>query len=110
VSEIAKEQGITRAMAGVIVSAQEPKNRIFVIGNSPTALFKLNELIREGKINPALVVGVPVGFVGAKEAKEELLELPVPSIVVQGCKGGTPAAVAIMNALLILAERRGKLE
>ncbi|MCF6095542.1 precorrin-8X methylmutase [Thermovorax subterraneus] len=108
--EMAEEMGITRAMAGIMIAAEEPKNRIFVIGNAPTALFKLNELIKKGKISPALVVGVPVGFVGAKEAKEELLQLPVPSIAVKGCKGGTPVAVAIVNALLLLAERRDRVE
>lgn len=104
------EKNMTRAMAAVILSSRDPENKIFVIGNAPTALFKLNELVREGKVSPALVVGVPVGFVGAKESKEELLKLPVPSIVVRGCKGGTPVAVAIVNALLLLAERRDGIE
>ncbi|KXG77744.1 Cobalt-precorrin-8 methylmutase [Fervidicola ferrireducens] len=108
--KMARERNITRAMAAIILSSYETENKIFVIGNAPTALFKLNELIREGKVYPALVVGVPVGFVGAKESKEELVELPVPSIVVQGCKGGTPVAVAIINALLSLAERRDEVE
>jgi precorrin-8X/cobalt-precorrin-8 methylmutase len=76
---------------------------VIAIGNAPTALAALQRLVCEERAAPALVVGVPVGFVGAVEAKEAALALPVPHVVARGRKGGSPAAVAIVNALLALA-------
>ena len=76
VFKLAKEKEITRSMAGVELAAKENVD-IFVFGNAPTALFKLRELIKEGKANPKLIVAVPVGFVGASESKEDLDELGI---------------------------------
>jgi precorrin-8X/cobalt-precorrin-8 methylmutase len=79
---------------------------IVAIGNAPTALLEVARLIREQRARPALVIGVPVGFVSAAEAKEIALELPVPFIVARGRKGGSPIAVAIVHALLLLSAAR----
>ncbi len=78
---------------------------IVVIGNAPTALAEVQRLVTEEGAAPALVVGAPVGFVGAAEAKEAALSLPVPHVVARGRKGGSPVAVAIVHALLALAAR-----
>ena len=80
---------------------------IVAVGNAPTALLRLAELMDAGKIAPALVVGVPVGFVNVVEAKEELLARRVPAIVARGRKGGSTVAAAIMNALLYQITRTG---
>jgi precorrin-8X/cobalt-precorrin-8 methylmutase len=76
---------------------------VVVVGNAPTALAEVQRLVAEEGVRPALVIGVPVGFVGAAEAKEAALALPVPHIVARGRKGGSPVAVAIVHALLALA-------
>lgn len=81
---------------------------IVAIGNAPTALSTLQRLVCEEGVAPALVIGVPVGFVGAAEAKEAALALPVPHVIARGRKGGTPVAVAIVNALLTLAAEGGQ--
>lgn len=95
----AKEKQITRSMAAVEKACNYNVD-IFVFGNAPTALFKLKELIREGRANPKLIIAVPVGFVGAAESKENLDELNVPYIRVKGRKGGSTVAAAIVNALM----------
>ncbi|MFQ6848875.1 MAG: precorrin-8X methylmutase, partial [Clostridium perfringens] len=105
VFKLAKEKEITRSMAGVELAAKENVD-IFVFGNAPTALFKLRELIKEGKANPKLIVAVPVGFVGASESKEDLDELGIPYIRVKGRKGGSTVAAAIINALLYMNYKR----
>lgn len=105
VFKLAKEKGITRSMAGVELAAKEDVD-IFVFGNAPTALFKLRELIKEGKAKPKLIVAVPVGFVGASESKEDLEDLGVPFIRVKGRKGGSTVAAAIINALLYMNYER----
>jgi precorrin-8X/cobalt-precorrin-8 methylmutase len=76
---------------------------LIAVGNAPTALLEVARLVREEGVRPALVVGVPVGFVSAAESKEAALELPTPFIVVRGRKGGSPIAVAIIHALLLLS-------
>ena len=81
-------------------SATLEKPCIFAIGNAPTALICIRELIDAGKLNPALVVGVPVGFVNVVESKELILELDTPHIVARGRKGGSNVAAAICNAML----------
>ena len=73
---------------------------IFAVGNAPTALIRLHELIIEGKLKPALIIGVPVGFVNVVQAKELIMETDVPYIVARGRKGGSNVAAAICNALL----------
>ncbi len=100
VIEYAKNNSITRAKASMILHAKEADNGIIVIGNAPTSLFQVIELIKSSKINPSAIVGVPVGFVGAEESKNELRKLNIPHITAVGRKGGTPVAVAIINALL----------
>ncbi|MGN0143583.1 MAG: precorrin-8X methylmutase, partial [Clostridium sp.] len=97
----AKEKGITRSMAAV-EKACEDNVDIFVFGNAPTALFRLKELIKEGRANPKLIVAVPVGFVGAAESKENMDELNIPYIRVKGRKGGSTVAAAIINALMYM--------
>ncbi|WZL71778.1 precorrin-8X methylmutase [Clostridiaceae bacterium 35-E11] len=102
VAQKAKEKGTTRAMAAMEKAMKDEKNKIFVIGNAPTALFTLKECIEAGKVNPKLVIGVPVGFVGAAESKEEFENLQVPYIVTRGRKGGSTVAAAIVNAILYM--------
>lgn len=105
--DYAAEKGITRARAAFRLNIDRLRGSIVVIGNSPTALLELVELMRQG-VRPALVVAAPVGFVKAKESKEKVLGLSVPCIAVRGDRGGTPAAVAITNALIKLAEKNEK--
>ncbi len=79
---------------------------VVAIGNAPTALLEVARLIREEAAQPALIIGVPVGFVSAAESKDVTLELPTPFIVARGRKGGSPIAVAIIHALLLLSTRK----
>ena len=100
----AKAEGITRARAAVEAVSDQMDGAIYVVGNAPTALLRLLELVREGKIKPALIVGFPVGFVNAAESKAELLESSgVPFITNVGRKGGSNVAAAAVNALAIMA-------
>ena len=96
----AKERGITRAIVSMERAAKLPKPCIFAIGNAPTALISLNEQIIAGTLNPALIIGVPVGFVNVVESKEMIIESGVPHIVARGRKGGSNVAAAICNAML----------
>ena len=100
VAEIAKKQGSTRAVASMEKACTLDKPLIFAIGNAPTALVRLYELIDEGKLHPCGIIGVPVGFVNVVEAKELIMRAPVPYIVARGRKGGSNIAAAICNALL----------
>jgi len=97
-----KEQGITRSILGIDKTMESEAPAIYVIGNAPTALVRIYELIEAKKINPALVIGVPVGFVGAAESKELIRKANVPYIITHGRKGGSTVAVAILNALLYM--------
>lgn len=105
VAEIAKERGITRSMAAV-EKAVEDGVEFFVFGNAPTALFRLKELIEEGKTNAKFIIGAPIGFVGAAESKEEVEKLDIPMITVRGRKGGSSVAAAIVNALMYMLIQR----
>ena len=105
VFKIAKEKEITRSMAAVDFALSEGVD-IFVVGNAPTALFRIGELIKEGKASPKLIIGVPVGFVGAKESKEYIREFNIPTITTKGTKGGSNVAASIVNALLYMAVGR----
>jgi precorrin-8X/cobalt-precorrin-8 methylmutase len=80
---------------------------IYVVGNAPTALLRLIEWIRQGRTRPALVVGLPVGFVNAAESKAELLDLDTPTITNVGRKGGSNVAAAVVNALILQARSDG---
>ena len=100
VAEIAKERGCTRAVASMEKAAKLGKPVIFVVGNAPTALLALRELIDAGTVKPELVIGVPVGFVNILESKDAIMEAGVPYIVAKGRKGGSNVAAAIVNALM----------
>ena len=100
VATLAKEKGITRSMAAVEVAANTKGRKIFVLGNAPTALYKVMEMINEGNLDVDAVVGVPVGFVGAEESKDELEKTDIPYIISKGRKGGSNLAAAIINAIL----------
>jgi precorrin-8X/cobalt-precorrin-8 methylmutase len=105
VAEGARRAGITRSAEAMRLAHRRGllDGAVVAIGNAPTALFEVIRLVRDEGARPALVVGVPVGFVGAAESKEAALGLAVPHLVVRGRKGGTPAAVAALHALLDLA-------
>ena len=105
VREAAKAKGTTRS-ACALEKAVENGVKGFVIGNAPTALFRLIELIKEGKVDPDFVVGVPVGFVGAAESKEALRKVEVASVSTVGTKGGSNVAASIINALLYMVYPR----
>lgn len=96
----AKARGVTRAVVSMEKAAGLEKPLIFAIGNAPTALIALDELIKEGKLAPKLVIGVPVGFVNVVESKELIINSGVPHIVARGRKGGSNVAAAIVNAML----------
>lgn len=105
VAELAAGEGITRSIAAMRKAVADPYNRIFVIGNAPTALFELLRLVQEGAVKPELIIGLPVGFVGAEESKNALAaqNSSVPFITNMGRKGGSNVAAATINALAILA-------
>lgn len=97
----AKQRGVTRSIVGMEYAAKDPETKIFLIGNAPTALYTLLEMIESKKCEvPALIIAVPVGFVGAAESKEEILKHEVPYIRVKGRKGGSTVAVAILHGLI----------
>lgn len=100
VTKIAKERGVTRAAVSMEKAAQIEKPVIFAIGNAPTALIELYEMIKSGKYRPAFIIGVPVGFVNVEAAKDLILKTDVPYIINRGRKGGSNIAAAICNALL----------
>ncbi len=102
----AKIDGITRAMAAMRKAVSDSNNKIFLIGNAPTALFELLRLIRADRLEVDLIIGTPVGFVGASESKAELLQSDLPFITVQGRKGGSAVAAAALNAILSLSAGR----
>ena len=99
IMEAAKEAGKTRAQMSMRIAKEDMNGGIVVVGNAPTALLEVMEMIREGITKPALVIGIPVGFVSAVESKDELSRMNIPFITNQGRKGGSPCAAAIVNAL-----------
>lgn len=104
--EVVKEarvSGKTRAAVAMEKMSSSMGGSIVAIGNAPTALFKILELAEKESRKPALIIGVPVGLVGARESKEMLLKQAIPYITVRGEKGGSPLAVSIINGLAILA-------
>ena len=104
----AKERGITRASVSMEHAAKDARESgrktIFAVGNAPTALITLREMLDEGLYTPDFVIGVPVGFVNVVEAKELILETDIPHIINRGRKGGSNVAAAIVNALLYTME------
>ena len=103
--EEAKKENKTRAQMSMRIAKEDMNGGIVVIGNAPTALLEVMEMIREGITKPALVIGIPVGFVSAVESKEELAKMDIPFITNQGRKGGSPCASAIVNALYKLVRQ-----
>ena len=108
VARIAKERGTTRATVSMEMAAKLTKPVIFAIGNAPTALLKLEEMMQCSTWKPAFVIGVPVGFVNVEAAKERIMETDVPYIVNRGRKGGSNVAAAICNALIYELSRAKK--
>lgn len=103
VAEEAKKRGVTRAVVSMEHAAKLPGPLIFAIGNAPTALVHLYELVKSGAVKPELIIGVPVGFVNVVPSKELILTLDdVPYIVARGRKGGSNIAACICNALLYM--------
>ena len=100
VSLLAKERGVTRSIIGMEKALEDKETGVFLIGNAPTALYKLLEYVKETGIKPKLVIAVPVGFVGAAESKEALNNFEFPYIRVNGRKGGSSVAVAILHGIL----------
>jgi precorrin-8X/cobalt-precorrin-8 methylmutase len=103
--DLAGEQGITRTSAGILSLQEELAGSIVVIGNAPSALLTLCDLMDSGKAKPRLVIGTPVGFVNAAESKERLRSMEVPSISTVGTRGGTPIAVACINEMINMFAR-----
>ena len=106
VAREARTRGVTRATVSMEHAAKLDGPLIFAIGNAPTALIRLHELIGEGAVSPALVIGVPVGFVNVVESKELFLGGDTPYIIARGRKGGSNVAAAIVNALLYQIVKR----
>lgn len=102
VAEEAKRRGVTRSIVGMEKAAKDPETKVFLIGNAPTALYTLLEMIDKGEAEkPKLIVGVPVGFVGAAESKEELeARRELPYVLTKGRKGGSTVAVSILHGIL----------
>jgi precorrin-8X/cobalt-precorrin-8 methylmutase len=106
VAEEAKRRGCTRAQVSMEKASNISGHPIIAVGNAPTALIRLCELIKENRIAPSLVIGTPVGFVNVVKSKEILMRSTVPYIVSLGRKGGSTVAAAILNALLLLAKNQ----
>lgn len=107
VAKEAKLRGITRSIVGMEHGGKDGKTKIFLIGNAPTALYKLKEMIVKNEIEkPALVVGAPVGFVGAEDSKEFFKDTGVPYITINGRKGGSTVTVAILHGILYQIYKR----
>lgn len=100
VARLAKERQVTRAAVSMELASFLEKPVIFAVGNAPTALIRLYELMQETKWKPAFIIGVPVGFVNVEAAKELILNTDVPHIINRGRKGGSNVAAAICNAIL----------
>ena len=106
VAQAAKEQGTTRASVCVDKAARLGRPLIYAVGNAPTALIRLYELIQQGTFRPELIIGVPVGFVNVVQSKELIMESGAPYIVARGRKGGSNIAACICNALLYMIDNR----
>ena len=107
VSKEAKARGVTRSIVGMEHAGKDKETKIFLIGNAPTALYKLKEMIEKEEIEkPALVIGVPVGFVGAADSKKIFENIDVPYITVEGRKGGSTVAVAVLHGILYQLYKR----
>ena len=109
VASEAKARGVTRALVSMEKAAKLGEPLIFAIGNAPTALIRIRELMDAGELSPKLVIGVPVGFVNVVASKELIIESGAPCIVARGRKGGSNVAACIVNAILyMMDEKRGQ--
>jgi precorrin-8X/cobalt-precorrin-8 methylmutase len=102
----AQREGTTRSVAALRELAPHLNGAVVAIGNAPTALLALLDLVDQGLASPALIIGMPVGFVACPESKDELMRRPVPYITIPGRRGGSSAAAATVNALLDLLSQR----
>jgi len=100
VAAVAKERGVTRSTVSMEKALKDPSIGIFAIGNAPTALYTLIEKVKSGDAKPDLIIGAPIGFVGAAESKAALDQIESPIIRINGRKGGSPVVAAILNAML----------
>ncbi|MDR0523064.1 MAG: precorrin-8X methylmutase [Candidatus Methanoplasma sp.] len=105
VIEEARRRGVTRAAVAMEKASALEGDVVYAIGNAPTALFSLCDLVRSGRARPSLVIGAPVGFVNIIESKEEIMKLGLPYIVARGRKGGSNIAATICNAMLYYGGR-----
>jgi precorrin-8X/cobalt-precorrin-8 methylmutase len=105
-AEEARKTGRTRSEMAMRHAAKDMDGGIIVIGNAPTALYEVIKMVKEATVAPKLIVGIPVGFVAAPESKQELARLDVPFITNTGRKGGSPAASAIINAIMLLYQSK----
>jgi precorrin-8X/cobalt-precorrin-8 methylmutase len=105
VAHMAQEQGTTRSACAMHKAVTEVGPAVYVIGNAPTALLTLSTCVRQGLVQPGLIVAMPVGFVSVVESKEQALTLDTPVITVRGRKGGSAVATATVNALLLMAQQ-----
>jgi precorrin-8X/cobalt-precorrin-8 methylmutase len=105
VAEEAKARNVTRASICMEKASIDPKNKIYAVGNAPTALIRLYEMVQDGMFSPELVVGVPVGFVNVIESKQLFKKTKLPYIISDGRKGGSNVAAAIINAMLLIADK-----
>ncbi|HEY5537904.1 MAG TPA: precorrin-8X methylmutase [Acetobacterium sp.] len=96
----AKKRGVTRSTVSMEKALKDDSIGIFAIGNAPTALYTLIEKVKAGAAKPALIIGAPIGFVGAAESKAALDQIDTPIIRINGRKGGSPVVAAILNAML----------
>lgn len=107
IAKLAKEKGITRSMAAMRSFGKDLDGAIIAIGNAPTALFEVLRMVEEENIRPAVIIGIPVGFVGAADSKQLLAEnTKIPYITVEGTKGGSPIAASAINAIMYLLDNR----
>ncbi|MTI82040.1 MAG: precorrin-8X methylmutase [Firmicutes bacterium] len=104
VSEQAKSMGITRSAAAMRMFGNQLNNQLVAVGNAPTALFEVLQMVQKGLTKPSLIIGIPVGFVGAAQSKELLTEFEIPYITLPGTRGGSPVAAAAVNALIYMLE------
>lgn len=107
VARLAREAGLPRSLFAVRKAKPLLHGSVAVIGNAPVALLEINRMVAEEGIRPALVVGMPVGFVHVVESKEELMSLGVPFVVLAGHRGGSPLAVSVIHALCSVAAEEG---
>ncbi len=107
IAKLAKEKSITRSMAAMRSFGKDLDGAIIAIGNAPTALFEVLRMVDEEGIKPAVIIGIPVGFVGAADSKELLAKnTKIPYITVEGTKGGSPIAASAINAIMYLLDNR----